>query len=233
MKIFFTNVTKSTAFKPEPASSVLPDWYKNTNSYLDNLKEPFLDSNYTRSTIKKCIPIFDAISSGYIIFSSGDLFIKQVEENGRLVPYYRWRSQDLLDFHGEVQAKLHPLHKGEGLPYPKWINPWAIKTPKGYSCLFTTPLNRDIPFTIMPGIVDTDTYNAPVNFPFVLNDITFEGIIPAGTPIAQVIPFKRDSWEINYGSEKEIKDYLKSEDLTSRRFFDSYKKLFWSKKIYK
>ena len=53
-------------------------------------------------------------------------------------------------------------------------------------------MHRESVFTIMDGIVDTDSYNALVNFPFFLNDWSYEGLIPAGTPMAQVIPFKRE-----------------------------------------
>ena len=87
-------------------------------------------------------------------------------------------------------------------------------------------------FKILPGIVDTDTYTPPVNFPFVLTDENYEGLIPAGTPLAQVIPFKRESWEMSFGSQKE-KDRANDDSVTSRsRFFDAYKNLFRQKKTY-
>lgn len=85
----------------------------------------------------------------------------------------------------------------------------------------------------MPGIVDTDKYASPVNFPFILNDIKFTGLIPAGTPIAQVIPFKRDSWKMNFGSEKEITASIKSDKTLKRKFFDVYRNTFWSSKDFK
>ena len=85
----------------------------------------------------------------------------------------------------------------------------------------------------MPGIVDTDKYVSPVNFPFILNDIKFTGLIPAGTPIAQVIPFKRDSWKMNFGSEKEITASIKSDKTLKRKFFDVYRNTFWSSKDFK
>ena len=233
MEIIFTNVRETDEFKPMPASSLLPDWYKKTKSYADDKKEPSLMDvgRESPATIKKCIPVFDAITSGYIIFSTADLFIKQIEENGRLVPHYQWASNNLITFHPIVQAELHPLNTS--LAYPKWTNSWTIKTPKGYSCFVTTPQHRDLPFTILSGIVDTDSYNAPINFPFVLNDLKFEGLIPAGTPIAQVIPFKRDSWKMSYGSKKEIEKSTKDTQKILIKFFDAYKNTFWFKKDFK
>jgi len=85
----------------------------------------------------------------------------------------------------------------------------------------------------LPGIVDTDKYNSPVNFPFILNDIKFTGLIPAGTPIAQVIPFKRDSWKMSFGSEKEIIESTKIDKTLKRKFFDVYRNIFWSSKDFK
>ena len=32
-----------------------------------------------------------------------------------------------------------------------------------------------------------------INFPFVWNEPNFKGIVPAGTPLMQVIPIKRDT----------------------------------------
>jgi hypothetical protein len=117
--------------------------------------------------------------------------------------------------------------------YPKWHNPWAIRTPKGYSTLFVQPFHRESLFTILPGIVDTDLYLPTVNFPFVINDPDFEGLIPEKTPIAQVIPIKRDSWKMSIGDEKDIEDLLLVRRKLQTKLFDRYKKFFWSKKEYK
>lgn len=234
MKIIFTNIDGNDSFRPEPASHFLPEWYKKTDSYLTKKKEPIsgdTSSRGTPATIKKCIPVFDVITSGYLIFSTADLFIKQIEDNGKTVPYYQWTANDLITFHPTEQASLHPLNNN--LPIPKWMNQWSVKTPKGYSCFVTTPIHRNLPFTIFPGIVDTDRYDAPINFPFMLNNPEFTGLIPAGTPIAQLIPFKRDSWKMEYGTKENAKNAINSQKEILIRFFDAYKNYFWSKKEFK
>jgi hypothetical protein len=174
------------------------------------------------------MPVFDAITAGYLIFSPADVYVSQKDG----VPFYEWSNYSLIAFHAIDQAPEHPNRNGH-VVYPKWINPWAIRTPEGYSCLFTAPKHRDNVFTILDGIVDTDTYSAPVNFPFVLNDTTFEGLIPAGTPIAQVIPFKRDSFELEIGNDAELDNTKKIASKVRIKFFDSYKTQFWTKKEYK
>jgi hypothetical protein len=119
-------------------------------------------------------------------------------------------------------------------PYPKWINPWSIETPKGYSCLFIPPVHGGNEyFQIAEGIVDTDRYTSPVNFPFVLKDTEFTGLIPAGTPMVQIIPFKRDSWKQELGSEINEKKSTETTRLLSSQFYDRYKKMFWTSKSFK
>jgi hypothetical protein len=69
----------------------------------------------------------------------------------------------------------------------------------------------------------------PVNLPFLLKD-NFEGLIPKGTPIAQIIPIKRDNWN------SEVKDYNKNAsfdiDMIKSIVERSYKKTIWKKKNY-
>lgn len=221
---------------PYPASKNIPDWYKKIPQYVGG-KKVFKNGN-NNSTIKKCVPFLDALTCGYIIPLGSDLYITRENTNdpgvkSKDIPYYSWGSGTHIEFHPERQAPKHPKNK-TGYPIPKFINPWSIKTPPGYSCLFIPPLSyEEEKFRILPGIVDTDTYNSPVNFPFMLCDPNFEGLIPSGTPIAQVIPFKRDSWEMEIKVDKggEIKNSITGR-LRSKAF-EGYKTLFWSKKEFK
>jgi hypothetical protein len=226
MKIIFTNTSGADIEQPKPASRLVPDWYKNMDSYISKEKKPAGDAS-TTATIKRCIPVLDAITAGYIIESPADVWvsIKDSEQ------WFEWSDFGLINFHPIEQAPKHPARKP--FPYPKWNNYWSITTPKGYSTLFVQPMHRESIFTILPGIVDTDTYSAPVNFPFVINDPTFEGLIPKGTPIAQVIPFKRDSWNMEIGTKEEFDRQNKVSKKLQSKFFDRYKSMFWTRKEYK
>jgi hypothetical protein len=242
MKITFTNTMGvHEEYSPKPASSFVPDWYKNLESYTNGEKKPSGDGN-TTATIKRCMPVFDAIVSGYIITTYTDIFVSQKptfnqngEKTGNTIPWYEWPSFAPIGWHPLEQAPTHPNKNNlsEGGSYPKFINPWSIQTPPGYSVLFTAPMHRESVFTILDGVVDTDKYTAPVNFPFVLNDWKFEGLIPAGTPVAQVIPFKRDSWEIEIGQESHLTNQNKITGLLRSRFFDTYKIQYRQTKEYK
>jgi hypothetical protein len=229
--ITFTNKFDINLFPPKPAIKDIPDWYINTNSYsnlnLGNNEKKIEIHDQTPSTIKKCVPVFDAMTFGYILYTQVDVQI----DHKHGIPYYTWPSQEAIAFHPVEQAPLHPQRNE--LPYPKWMNPYAITTPPGYSVFIIQPVHRESIFTILPGVVDTDKYSACINFPFVLNDVKWEGIIEAGTPIAQVIPFKRDSWKNRLGSEKEIKELNRKTLQLRSLFFNSYKKQFWSKKEFR
>ena len=226
MKIKFTNTSGTEIERPQPAFKLVPEWYKNTESYTSGEKKPSGDGG-TTATIKRCMPVFDALTAGYIITSPADVFVS-IRNNGQ---WFEWADFGLISFHPVEQAPEHPDKKP--FPYPKWNNPWAISTPKGYSTLFVQPFHRESVFTILPGIVDTDQYTAPVNFPFVINDSAFEGLIPKGTPIAQAIPFKRDSWTMELGDKKDLEAQAKVSKKLQSKFFDRYKSMFWTKKEYK
>ena len=226
MKITFTNTSGADLEQPKPASRLVPDWYKNTESYVNKERKPLGDGS-TSATIKRCVPVFDAITAGYIIESPADVFVS-IKDGGQ---WFEWSDFGLIEFHPIEQAPEHPDKKP--FAYPKWTNPWAIATPKGYSTLFVQPFHRESVFTILPGIVDTDQYTPSVNFPFVINDPAFEGLIPKGTPIAQVIPFKRDSWTMELGDKKDLEAQVKVSKKLRSKFFDRYKSMFWTKKEYK
>lgn len=225
MKITFSNMYNLDIEQPQPASKFIPDWYKNMESYMGGEKKSN-GNGFTPATIKKCMPVFDAITAGYIITLTSDVIVNT--KNGK--QKFDWFSLGGVDFHPIEQAPDHP-YRNE-YPYPKWMNPWAIKTPEGYSTLFVQPFHRESVFTIMPGIVDTDKFDIAVNFPMVINDPKFQGIIRKGTPIAQVIPFKREEWEMEINSEETTSRNKNIEKLTSKPF-DRYKDFFWNQKKYK
>jgi hypothetical protein len=227
MKITFTNVSEFKDIeKPLPASAFVPDWYKNMTSYITGEKKP-VGKTPTNATIKRCMPVFDAITAGYIITLPADVYVS-IKDGDQ---YFEWPSLELVEFHSVSQAPEHPARNQ--YPYAKWINYWAIKTPKGYSTMFVQPMHRESVFTILPGVVDTDEYCAPVNFPFVINDPNFEGYIYKGTPIAQVIPFKRESWNMQIGGEKELEEQANVNKKLRTKFFDKYKNMFRATKEYK
>jgi hypothetical protein len=62
--------------KPKPASDYIPEWYKKAKPYLspDGKKAPTLDGT-PAATIKRCMPIFDMMTAGYIIETPYDIYV--------------------------------------------------------------------------------------------------------------------------------------------------------------
>jgi hypothetical protein len=63
----------------------------------------------------------------------------------------------------------------------------------------------------------------------------FNGLIPKGTPYAQIVPFKRDSWKSEYDdSDKEIEKHNKFLIKKKLTFMahELYRKNYWHPKKY-
>lgn len=200
---------------PQPSSRFVPKWYRTMDGVSQRIE-----------TVKKCVPVLDALTSGYIIPLHTDVVwnpeSKMFSSNSRLM---------INSDHHSIQTQNVDLPP-EYDPQPhKWINNWFIQTPPGYSTMFIHPLNRlDLPFYSFTGIVDTDKHPLAVNFPFVLRK-DFNGVIPAGTPIIQAIPFKRDSWESEVIDTGPSHNYPKSYEIDQPPF-GWYKRKWWQRKTY-
>jgi hypothetical protein len=174
------------------------------------------------------MPVIDMLSTGYTLLTYQDINVHK-DDFGTI--YYNAPTLN-IELHDTVQFLMHPFNKNNQKA-PKIMNPWSIKTPPGYSCLFLPPAHEGNKyFSIFEGVVDTDKYFAPVNLPFVLNDLNFEGIIPAGTPMAMVFPFKRENWTMKKGDREDMRKSGNIMNLLNSQFFDRYKNLFWSSKRY-
>lgn len=200
--------------KPEPVSKHMPEWYRKLAGVDDGVM-----------TIKKCVPFLDAMTSGYVILSPVD-----VNFNGK--EFVNLAKVPVVSMHHKQQISEVSVPFGfSNQPY-KWENFFTVTTPKGYSTLFIHPLNRnDLPFMSISGIVDTDAHPVPVNFPFFLKE-GFTGIIPAGTPLIQAIPFKRDTWVSEVEDNEPPKEHPDVYKMHNPPF-GFYKKNWWSKKSYR
>lgn len=214
---------------PKPAILEIPKWYKQTGLYINpELKLHKNEKNNSNLTIKSCVPVFDAITSGYILTTPCDIDFVDPKVFGFRVT---WDSTfTAITEHGHDQTKLVPLpDKYEPIAF-KFESFWRIVPPKGYSLLFTHPFYRfDLPFITTTGIVDSDKFTKAINLPFFIEK-NFIGKIEKGTPIAQIIPIKRERWESQ--REKYDPKYKFFHDNLFLKSFKSYKKRWWEKKIY-
>jgi hypothetical protein len=232
MKIIFTDVQNPDGVlqKPRPASEYIPEWYKEAKSYTnpDSKKRPNTDGT-PAATVKKCMPLWDMMTAGYIMETPYDIYVGQTS-NG---PYFQYLGQEAISFQTMEQFQNHPYSRN--INYAARITiPWSIKTPRGWSIMIMEPQHREPgPIECATGIVDTDTCSIPFNMFFKLRDPSFEGMIPAGTPFLQIIPFKRQNWKSALGGKAERKKFQLDQSKLMTIFFDGYKKFWWQKKEYR
>jgi len=233
--IFYPSSKLVEEVVPAPKKVEIPDWYKKIPSYEDISGVPkgtmIVENNDINTTAKTCMPFLDSFTSGYTFNLWADIQIRQVNGGPRIT--WLHKEEELR----QVESRSVPSH----MPVPvgfeplifSWWSHWGIKTPKGYSCLFTHPLNRsDLPFITTSGIMDTDEWGIWGNQPFYLQK-GFEGVIPAGTPIIHVLPFKRDDWrgvQDKTGKLMEWANYEKTRQ--NSKFRGYYKNKYWKKKNY-
>lgn len=226
---------------PVPAIKMIPEWYKNTPSTWNNSNpnmpilteydSPDAEIAKINLTIKKCVPVRDAMSMGYIIPTIADIQVKDIKETNEKMLNWSLDSKNLVTAHHKRQLPLTPVpSEFHDFAY-KWMNPYFIKTPKGYSSLFITPLHHELPFYCFPAVVDTDSFPAAVHFPFFIKK-DFEGIIEKGTPMIQVIPFKRDEWYSEIDNSGNF-DVLGAANKVRAKIVASYRDQFWNRKIFK
>jgi len=203
--------------RPIPAVRGLPDWFKAmpAKTYNSTMGDE-------TQTVKRCPPFIDAMTYGYLMPLATDLEVRGGE--------FSWKFEVPEGFVSEYPhspISFHDASQVAGSPFAdedrfiiKFNGFWNIEAPPGYSLLFTHPLNRsDLPFTTLTGLVDCDTFHdSAVSFPARWHDTAFEGVLPKGTPVAQCLPIRRESWSERYDvlSGEQTKRMIKTRDALSR-----------------
>lgn len=199
---------------PTIAKRFIPPWYRDIAASTET------------DNVKKCVPFLDALTFGYVqtTWADIDVVVAPELEVASVVDYGK---PPQLSYRDTTDIAIGPeYHQIEFV----WKRYWAIELPKGYSALITTPLNRThLPFLTLSGIVDFDSYQHMQvgNIPFFIKR-DFVGVIPAGTPMFQIIPIKREEWTSDIQNYDETFWTKKTEELESSEGY--YKKQFWNRK---
>tara|TARA_Y100000114_G_scaffold109980_1_gene103553 strand:- start:68 stop:772 length:705 start_codon:yes stop_codon:yes gene_type:complete len=230
--IKFASVLEGFVPPPKSASFFIPNDYKKMSP--NNVSRNPMDAK----TVKKCIPFLDALCVGYIIPFPIDILVRYDKYKKRM--YWEYKEGIPKEYEhivnifthsdGQVYESLAP-RDATWKHVLKFHQPWTIKTPPGYSCIFTTPFNNRRPYKLIDGIVDTDTYPLFINCPFYWTaDLKEEVLLKKGDPLVQVIPYKREEWV----QEVESEDYDKRHFVKLHsKIDDSYKNQWWKKKSFK
>jgi len=176
--------------EPVAAKSAIPEWFRK----LPPVDQSHVHANNNGLTVKRCMPFLDAMTTGWVLPLAATVRL-EVRDGGKTVEA-GWE----ID---RVMVSNHSMHQVAGNPRDprppcKFHNYWTVITPPGWSCLFVPPLNRPSPvFECIAGVVDTDTYTSLINFPFIATAPDGVYTIERGTPIVQVIPFRRDTTSLS------------------------------------
>ena len=215
---------------PVPSKKMVPSWYKNMSQYIDKANKCPRHNGKYNLNMKSCIPIRDTLVSGYTLLLPADLVIEVKDEEIQI----QWsdKTENFISAHSVRQVEGSPLEKMASVEnIIKINNPWRIYTKPGYSCYFSQPAYHELPFEILPGIVDTDGIHE-VNFPFIWKTKEKHVMLKKGLPMVQIYPFKRESWK----SKVSIEDH-KSEIKNSKNFLSYighwYRDFVHEKKSYK
>jgi hypothetical protein len=229
---------------PEPSYLHVPKWFKDMPRYQRG--DTTLHLQPSNLTAKHCVPLMDGFTSGYTLTTAYDLEVTGVDKvlppemlNDPNISINAPASIIKHSYPGMPIINHRELELAKDIPTPEghypgvwtWSTPMQIITPPGYSVWFMHPANRyDLPFITSSGVIDCDNNGGYGGFiPFFLRK-GFEGIIPKGTPIIQIFPFKRENWEKYDSPELEnLMGPLKQTAVGS----GFYRNNAWTKKTYK
>ena len=188
-------------FKPVLAKKLLPDWWK-------KMKVNQIVRGKVTQTIRACPAMHDWTKSGWYITTNRDIQVL-VGSDRESVGVNKFITKDE---NGTYNSPSHPadqfdnafeyLAEGEHVKDAfKMRNGWNIKTPEGYSCFYLDPfLHQNKFFSTWHGVIDTDKFNTNYDNSQIIfyPKVDHSFVIKKGTPIVQIIPFKREEWIATY-----------------------------------
>ena len=218
--------------KPFPASQALPQWWKDSSPYVKdsdntNGKKIIVKNFRSNASFKKCTPMLDLLSSGYVVPLWADVQVSQSESG----PILSWRvSKDVFENHNGLEVEIPD---GYSQTQFKFLNQWVPKLPKGYSALIIAcPGYPNAPFRAMQAVIDYDKTTHALFPPMFLKE-GVEGIVEKGTPMFQIIPFKRNNWISKFSFLEDGQFLINMDRDVNATIVNNYVKSFWEKKTYK
>ena len=220
---------------PSPVSKDIPDWFKEADRFykMPDGEYAIMPDGGKVPTWKACPALLDVMTTGYFLKTPCDIEFFMNSKNEIDVKVENPMMNDFCTKRQPMPQFEHP--EGYYKEHFAWFPDWAVELPDGYSALYTHPLNRfDLPFFMTVGIIDNDKVNLPGTMPFFLNK-NFTGLIKAGTPYIQIIPFKREDWTSEIVIE-DINNISNKNILNSKKYRipngGVYKNSVWTKRKY-
>ena len=229
-------LTEDSSSTPKPTIKTLPDWYRKADRFAlkpdgEHWQDPMVGGKVP--TWKACPAIFDIMGAGYVYRTPCD--IEFYEESSQIkVKVLDPRKADFIQVRPPMPQFTAPMGYHES--HFAWWSDWAVEVPEGYSVLYSQPFNRfELPFLTTSGIIDNDKVNLPGTMPFFVVK-GFTGVLPAGTPYAQMLPFKRENWESKVDAETPLVTMSMKNQANSRKYRvpdgGVYQKEVWERRTY-
>ena len=228
-EIYFTpgsNLLNNEKINPLVNSRNWPEWWENVDT--------------GGGSLRNCPGTQDMLSLGYTLRMWAPIDLRPNSSKTQWELKFRTTAVDnpamapmfdisKFEFDQTGACPMTEIRKIKTADYPKISSPWLIKTAPGWSCLFIPVLwQPDKNYTIIPGVVNTDTYHQAHIILNPLTDGPFS--IEVGTPIYQIIPFERK----NIDKEIQILDetahpYLYSSGWDNQVFLPSERRGLYNK----
>jgi hypothetical protein len=228
-------LTKESKSKPEPVSKTIPEWYSDADRFAKMADGQYWvgpDSGKI-PTWKACPAILDILTTGYNLLTPCDIefFLDSAGQIDLNIEDPKYK--DFVTRRTPMAQFYHP--EGYYEYHFAWMPDWAVSVPDGYSVLYVSPFNRyDLPFMTVSGIIDNDKVKLPGSFPFFIRH-GWTGILPAGTPYAQLLPFLRENWKSEI-SIPTVSEMTKNNIDNSKKYRipngGVYKKEVWTRRLY-
>jgi hypothetical protein len=200
-----------------------PSWLKNQRTYEDS-RDKFLN----------CPGMSDYMKTGYIIPAWENIKIKaNTADTVVLMEQIVGSKIEISPMNYKLVDGLAPIESSVKLKVTKITTPWAIFTKSGYSAyvlpaIYYSPFLKDL--YVYPGIVDYDKFT-DCNFVFTaIRACEIE--IPMGTPLLQIIPFKREDIGAVCMKATEVDRDKKNFQFPAQKIKAAYRKFCHSKKTY-
>ncbi len=237
---FVSTMPKSPGIFPEPEAAYrhIPSWYKNLESFYNNDSTP--QNGHQNITAKRCVAFLDMLSTGYFLLAPFDIYIDTTDGKQTfeippgILTLQSTGMKQFIGSHDMRQVSGYPFDKNIFIDYLFRVHPiWIVQTDPGVSCMFIQPQHHEeSPLYAVSAVIDTDGYPSDGLLSFLVKK-DFKGYIKKGTPLVQVIPFKRQDYESEIVINQEEYGKTKLASLKIRTVFNSgYKKYFWKKKKY-
>jgi hypothetical protein len=220
------------------ARSIIPQWMKDQVRGKGEGKCPmgFGETDEAAKKAKpakfvRCPGMHDFLQQGFIVSAAVDIHITATRHSVNVdTPH---AMQELLPkpMDLEIIDGIAPVRGTEPNVW-KVSLPWGVHMPEGYSA-HVMPAFFHFPFFdklfVYPGTVDYDGFHT-INFIFTVLD-ECELVIPQGTPLLQVLPFKRQDFHATSAAATQLQKDRHQFGMSSR-IMGFYRRTFYRKKTY-